>query len=143
MLSLSDIVNNKKKRDEKKEEVFQVILKECCAKIRKSDEMKNLYCIYTVPEFIIGFPIFNLNECITYIMKEISKRGFQTQYIFPNIIVIAWFNIVEKENEQKKNNQHKTLAITGPNPTPKRRGRPPASGNKKAVLTITHQKAQM
>lgn len=141
MLSLSDIVNNKKKRDQKKEEVFKVLLKECSAKIKKSDEMKNLYCIYTVPEFVLGYPIFNINECITYIIKEISKHGFQTQYIFPNIIVIAWFNVVEKEDEQTKQKQTTTLALTGANTAPKRRGRPPI--NKKPILTITHQKAQV
>lgn len=108
MLSVKDIINNKKKRDERKSEVFQILLKECCNKIRLGDELKNMYCIYEVPEFVIGQPLYNLNEAIGYIVNELSQRGFTVQYIFPKIIIVTWFNVNHELMNKRKTRTKQT-----------------------------------
>jgi hypothetical protein len=131
MLTLNDIVNNKKKRDERKMEAFQLILKEICSKIKKADEVNNLYCIYDVPEFLVGYSIYSINEIVGYLLQELSKRGFQVQYIFPKILIISWFNVLNNGNTSGSTNNNDSKKKTN---QPKRpRGRPP----KKQTLLLT------
>lgn len=131
MLTLNDIVNNKKKRDERKMEAFQLILKEICSKIKKADEVNNLYCIYDVPEFLVGYSLYSINEIVGYLLQELSKRGFQVQYIFPKILIISWFNVLNNGSTSGMATDSKKK----PNQPKKPRGRPP----KNKTLLLTHQ----
>lgn len=94
MLTINDILINKKKRDAKRLEVFNHILEMCCKVIRKSDDLKITFCVFEVPEYLFGYPLYNLNECVTHVIKELAKAGFQVRYIFPSTLIISWHNAV-------------------------------------------------
>jgi hypothetical protein len=55
---------------------------------------KNLGGIYfEVPEFIIGKPVYKLNDCIKFIIISLSNRGFSIKYFFPRVLYVSWENI--------------------------------------------------
>ena len=87
ILDLHRTINEKK---EKHAKCFEKVLDMVHNKIKKSAEMKQLHCMYIVPTFIFGYPLFNLNECIQYLVKELKANGFLVTYMFPNKLYISW-----------------------------------------------------
>jgi hypothetical protein len=50
------------------------------------------YCIYTVPMFILGYPIVNVPEAIDYILQKFEEDGFVPFKISENVVCITWSN---------------------------------------------------
>jgi hypothetical protein len=63
------------------------------------------YCFFPVPEYIAGFPLFNITHCVCFIIKKLNQAGFQTKFIPSNIIYIHWD--VENQYERVTNHQDK------------------------------------
>lgn len=98
IFDLHSIIN---KKNEIKYECYDFILEKIHKKIVQACENKKTICCYEVPDFIIGFPLINLNECIIYLIDALKKNGFIVQYFLPNIIYISWdINDVEKTKER-------------------------------------------
>tara|TARA_Y100000992_G_C21256319_1_gene488723 strand:- start:119 stop:718 length:600 start_codon:yes stop_codon:yes gene_type:complete len=47
-------------------------------------------CWFIVPEFIIGIPKYNQNDCIAYVIHNLRENGFIVKYIHPSLIFISW-----------------------------------------------------
>jgi len=64
--------------------------------------MDRTYCFYSIPEFIIGIPPYNVHELTSYIKQSLMKDKFQFIYIDPNWLFIYWNTDGEVHKEQKK-----------------------------------------
>lgn len=89
-LSAVDIQQNLRKKNEQRKECFNKLLEKCYVKIEKASNMNKPLCIYDIPEFLLGYPLYNLNECITYLYNALINQGFTVHYIFPKILVVTW-----------------------------------------------------
>ena len=134
MLTINDILAKKKHREEKRHEVFNLLLERCCKKIEQADNLKILYCVFEVPEFIFGYPLYNLNECVGYLLQELTKRGFQVQYIFPHTIIISWFITVAPRVQNSQNK--KALTHTPMPKSSKAQNQTPKKKNVKFTLNL-------
>ena len=68
-----------------------------------------MYCFYQIPEFIIGTPIYDINELKEYLINSLKKDRFKLLYIDPNWLFISW-QIKSKKNiklPKKINNRKK------------------------------------
>lgn len=97
ILELHRTINAKKLR---KEECFEKVLEICHKKISVAAENKKLRCVIDVPEYVVGFPIFDINECMTYIIKCLSNNGFLVKYYFPKTLYISWDYEEIKESKE-------------------------------------------
>ena len=92
---------------------FDDILKCIHNKIKYNAKYEKTYCFYQIPEFIIGVPLYNINDLRQYIINSLEKNGFQLMYFDPNILFITWeismnkINQKDKKNKNNKNNQNK------------------------------------
>ena len=91
MVKANKLIKEQKKRDNIKKETFNKILAKIEKKIILASAANYYFTWYTIPEFIIGLPLYSLNECKEYIIKKINKNGFITEFFQPNIILINWF----------------------------------------------------
>ena len=69
---------------------YEKILQKCFFKIRQAVYNEETYCLYSVPSYMKGFPIYNVKQCIFYIMNKLKKNSIESKYIYPNIIFIYW-----------------------------------------------------
>lgn len=101
----ADILRQQGLRQARRREAFNVILENCYKKIQKCVQVtRNVFsCFCDVPEFIIGYPLYDLNECIKYCMDTLISKGFQVQYIFPRVLLISWMpannGLLEDKNQ--------------------------------------------
>lgn len=78
-------------RETRKLKVFEHILEMCHNKIIITNQQTdNCYCIFTCPSVVFGLPLFNLMDCIRFIMVKLVDKGFEVHLAVPNNIFISW-----------------------------------------------------
>ena len=48
------------------------------------------FCTYIMPEVLIGYPNYNLEECLLFVIDKLQTDGFLTRYVHPNLLMISW-----------------------------------------------------
>ena len=78
-------------RETRKIKVFEHILDLCYNKIMTTNRQCNdCCCIFTCPSVVFGMPLFNLIDCIRFIMMKLVEKGFEVHLAIPNNIFISW-----------------------------------------------------
>jgi len=87
-----DIIAKQARQQTKRYESFEQVVSRCFKTINKSIDVlrNNHHCLFEVPEFIIGYPLYDLNECIEYVVRKLNTAGFYVRYFFPRILYISW-----------------------------------------------------
>lgn len=84
-------------------EHFIRVLQLCQIEIFKCVDLGYTHCIFEVPSFLVGYPLFDLNECIVFILRKLQENEYHVSYYFPKTIYITW--LTEESNEDKINNR--------------------------------------
>lgn len=126
-LCISDIQSSIQKKAEKRKESFNKVLEMCFKRIENGAKFDKIACFFDVPEFVIGYPLFDLNECIMYVYSQLVKNGFQVQYIFPRILYISWFKPDIKQTSNQPLLMHEPKKTNTPATAPAKRGRKKAT----------------
>mgnify|MGYP001206856381 CR=1 FL=1 len=95
-MSLIDISElHKKTRDqrERKIKIYEEVLKKCHHRIKLVARLtpENQWCFYLIPKVLFGMPLYNLGECVEYLVQMLSDNGFKVAYTHPNLLLITWF----------------------------------------------------
>ncbi len=106
-INIIDLHRKVNEKQMKKQECYNTVLEKCHRKIKVAAENQLLKCIYEVPEFIYGIPLYDLNKCIEYLIESLSKNGFFVKYYFPKLIYISW-DWDEINQQHSKPNKSKT-----------------------------------
>ena len=113
---LYDTINNK---NSKRLNKFNDILLQIHRRIKYHAELEQTFCIYCVPEFIFGIPLYNVNDLKNFIINTLKKNGFKILYFHPNTIFISWGvenRIQNKSEKKKKENNNNFKLIDDYNP---------------------------
>ena len=84
---LHDEINRRK---EKRTRSFEKILEICHKKIKNASKKELFKVYFDVPDFVLGLPVYDLTECIKYIVHSLQSNGFLVKYIFPKLLYISW-----------------------------------------------------
>jgi len=94
-------------REQRKTKLYEKILDLCYKRISSSNQKNDNYsCTYIVPNVVFGLPLYDVNECVTFIMNKLTEKEFDIIYAFPTTIHISW-----KPVENSKNISNKQLTI--------------------------------
>ena len=91
-IDIDDLYEKKRQADENNMELFNRILNRIHTKIKKASVIdKNATSVwYTIPEYIIGIPKYDIGVCIGYIVEKLRDNGFNVRYFHPNTLLISW-----------------------------------------------------
>jgi hypothetical protein len=107
-LTVDDIDTFNKDKIKKWIKVYEKVLGYCFRKVREHALRDQNFCFFPVPEYLAGFPLYNITHCSCFIIKKLNQSGFNTKYIPPNVIYIYWNiknqydGIVTPQNYQDK-----------------------------------------
>lgn len=90
MISVNDIKKSKKKKNDFKKTCFKHILELINNKIKLVSKTESKSTFYEIPLFIIGFPIYTVEEVVEYIIPKLEKKGFEISFLNPNFLFINW-----------------------------------------------------
>ena len=111
-LSIDDLYETTNSKNIKRIQYFDDILKKIHNRIKYYAKMEKMHCFYQIPEFIIGKPLYNINDLRDYIINSLKKNGFKLVYIDPNWLFISWEmkgkkTVIVKQN--KKQSDYKLI----------------------------------
>ena len=89
-LNINNLYETMYERNLKRYEKFDGILLKIHNRIKYNAGKEKTYCFFQIPEFIIGTPLYNINDLKLYIIESLKKDGFQLMYIDPNWLFITW-----------------------------------------------------
>lgn len=92
-ITLSELYDMKKKKETNRTKCFDHIMELCHRRIRNIATYGGLNCFYEIPGLLIGFPLYNLEECTSYIIEKLRTSGFLVQILPPphvSVIYISW-----------------------------------------------------
>ena len=75
--------------------LFDDILVQIHNRIKYHSKNKWFFCTYSLPEFLIGKPLYKIVELRKYIIDSLKRDKFDVMYVHPNFLFISW--------EKKKN----------------------------------------
>ena len=70
-LHVNSINRRIRERTKKSMYVYEDMLKRCFRRVKASVDIGEKSCFYTLPEFIIGKPSYDMNECLRYIYNNV------------------------------------------------------------------------
>jgi hypothetical protein len=101
-ISAKQVLASEKKRSSTKKEYYKALLEQFCRKIKVSSELGQKDTILTVPQFLVGFPIYNLPETVTYMCRQMTRLGYTVNLIGPLDIQVKWYKAGGPEAETTK-----------------------------------------
>lgn len=100
-----DIHRSMNQQKEKLSECFDKVLERCHKRIIASSKQKLMTCFFEVPDYMFGYPLYDLNECITYVIDALKSNGFLAVYFFPRYVYVSWdLAEIERSKQQQANN---------------------------------------
>lgn len=96
-INIDDLYEKKHRHDLKQISIFNRILGRIHKRIKHTSANKRHtenYIFFSVPEYIIGEPIYDKGDCIGYLVTQLEKNGFHVKYTHPNNLFISWHNWV-------------------------------------------------
>lgn len=120
-LSIHDVQRRLHEKNEKKQLCYDKVLDICHKRIIASTDREKTHCYFEFPEYIIGFPLFDLNACMEHCKKNLIGSGFLVKYHFPRKFYISWDidEIKEHKTMQRRNTPLTALLPQGVNDKPK------------------------
>lgn len=90
-LSINKLHQEINDREERKRRVYEEILKRCYKRIVAENTKHNFCCCtYACPVYVYGLPLYNITNCIIYIMEDLKSKGFKVEYMGKNMVYIDW-----------------------------------------------------
>jgi len=91
-LNIDELYETKRKSDLNRMMIYSKLLDKIHKKIKTASRQRNnsQFCSFVMPEVLLGYPNYNFAECLTYVLDRLEQDGFNTRYIHPNLIFIAW-----------------------------------------------------
>lgn len=107
-ITLGELYDMKKKKETNRTKCFDHIMELCHRRIRNIASYGGLNCFYEIPGLLIGFPLYNLEECTTYVIEKLRTSGFLVQLLPPPHVSIVYISWDPQELKPRR------PAITGP-----------------------------
>jgi len=91
-INIDELYESKKKNNLTRIDIYNKLLLKIHNRIKISSRIKTNenFCTYIMPEVLIGYPNYNVEECLLFIIDKLQIDGFLTRYIHPNLLMISW-----------------------------------------------------
>jgi hypothetical protein len=92
-INLQELYSMQKKKLKNRTKCFDYIIELCHRRIRTVSSYCGQNTFYEIPGFVVGYPLYKLDECITYVVDALRKNGFLIQILPPpniGVIYISW-----------------------------------------------------
>lgn len=91
-LDLEKLYTQKKITEDIRIKAYKQILFRIHKRIKSVSRQRNnqCFCIYLMPEFILGVPKYDIAACTSFAIEKLTNNGFNIKYTYPNLLFISW-----------------------------------------------------
>ena len=110
-MSLVDILQIERERARRERVVLHTIYERMQNRINNAVRAKARECVYTIPEFIPGYPLIDPYRTMSYLVKKLKKEGFIVVALSQLELYITWNpEELRKVAERLREHEQKTVA---------------------------------
>lgn len=97
-LNLDELYERSRETSQTKVNTYQKILARIHSRIKAISRQRNnnKFCMFVIPEFLLGIPRYDIGECTNYVIEKLTDNGFQIKYTYPNLLFISWQHYIPK-----------------------------------------------
>ena len=108
-LDINKLMQPRRRVAEKRNITYSKVLELCHRRIKFSSiQRPNCnWCIYEIPNFILGFPRFNIEICARYCLAKLRTNGFEVTFVPSRTIIVSWQHIVNKKCKEARKKRKK------------------------------------
>ena len=88
--TIQDIHKKQKDRENNRIQIYKKIASKCFKKIKETSQNEQTYCFFDIPEYIPGLPLYNMTECVMFILNLLKEKGFHSRYCDGFKLFISW-----------------------------------------------------
>ena len=91
-IDIDELYETKQKLDINRVNLYNKLILRIHTKIKLTSKQRNNnnLCYFVMPEILVGYPNYDFNECLLYIISSLENDGFLLKYIHPNLLLISW-----------------------------------------------------
>ena len=97
-LDIYSLTESSEKKIYQRRQLFEQVLRKCHLKIKKTAETMDDKCIFVIPEYIVGMPLYNSEMCKTFLVNALIAEKFHVIFYHPNILFVSWQSVAKKVN---------------------------------------------
>ena len=90
MLSAKDLDERDKMKKDMKKEFYTRVLSQMCRKIDMYYTLGRTECILNIPEYIFGYPSYNIEQMTVYMHRQFKHLGYRASILASGILHVAW-----------------------------------------------------
>lgn len=90
-INIFELQNSINKKENLRISTYEKILERCHQKIKNAASNEQYFVIYDVPHYIVGLPLYNLNNCIEYLITQLKENGFKVEHRLPKFLIVSWY----------------------------------------------------
>lgn len=79
-------------KKKKQYEIFDKVANICYSKIKRYVGLLHGSCEFEIPEFMFGYPLYDVDACLKYVIKSLSKNGYIIIVQQPKTLHIKWMD---------------------------------------------------
>ena len=109
IFSIQEIHKKQKDKERNRLKIYQSISTRCFKKIKETSLNEETFCFFKLPEYIPGLPLYNMTECVIFLLNLLHENGFSARYIDGFMIYISWnfpkpnLKLISPPKEENKN----------------------------------------
>lgn len=89
--SITSLHHEKSIKETSKIDIFNIVLNKCIEKIIFTNKNTDkTFIIFEIPKLLIGYPNYDMKNCILFIINRLSERGYLIEFIEPFYLYIDW-----------------------------------------------------
>ena len=92
LINIDELHREKEIKMKNKLDIYENILKKCHFRIKSTAKLISApnCCFFIVPRYIYGSPLYDINQCIMFLIQSLNNNGFEVLYTNPNLLYISW-----------------------------------------------------
>lgn len=110
-ISLHELYRMQKEKTNARIICFDRVLELCHRRIRTVASYGGQNTFFEVPGMMIGYPLYNIHECMDYVVDSLRKTGFLVQILPPPNVCVLY---VSWDPKELRPNMHKVKKNTRP-----------------------------
>ena len=100
-INIDELHRKRENRLRAKTGAYQEVLRICHNVIKRTaSETNECHCFFVVPPMVYGYPLYDINACILYIVEKLDKNGLNVVYTHPNLLLISWYKKPEPPKKE-------------------------------------------
>ena len=103
-LDIFSLTESRERKIKSRLNLFEEVLRKCHKKIKSVSETMESKCLFVIPEYVIGMPLYNKDMCKVFLVNTLKEESFDVQFFYPNILYISWEKVARRVDPDQLSN---------------------------------------